>query len=344
MYDCTTPPEPVAPGGTLLAPEAPPEAYVPGPLLLDARQQALVDLGRWLDDAGYSFTTVTPTTHARVNARPAENNGDCLRHIFGWSRGFELATVPDQVLSLLREAEELVPRYGLWFSSVRFSTLSGQLYVHSDYPTCGNDAVFFGPDSYRFASFIAATVPPARLLVDIGCGSGVGGLHLAGRIDRVVLSDINPKALRYAQVNAVLGGRTHVECVYSDILDGVTEAPEVVIANPPYLVDPLARTYRHGSGPLGMDLGLRIVRDAMRRLAPGGMLAMYSGSPIIDGRDLLLAEIEPLLAAHHADYSYQEIDPDVFGEELESSAYAKADRIAAIGLVAVKPNRWGSWP
>ena len=343
MREDTSPPEPVAPGDLLTAGNAMPQACCAERSGLDARQQALAELGRWLLDEGYSFTTVTPATHARVNARPADVNGDSLRDIFGWSRGFQPGTVPSRVLQLLRGADELVPRYGQWFSAVRFSTLDGRLYVHSAYPTCGSDAVFFGPDSYRFAAFVAATVPPARLMVDIGCGSGVGGLQLAGRMDRVILGDINPKALRYAQVNAAMGGWPHVECVASDILDGVVEAPEVIIANPPYLVDALARTYRNGCGPLGLELGVRIVRDAMSRLAPGGMLAMYSGAPIIAGRDPLLAEIEPLLAAHHASYSYQEIDPDVFGEELESSAYAKVDRIAAVTLVAVKPGNLETW-
>lgn len=34
--------------------------------------------------------------------------------------------------------------------------------------------------------------------------------------------------------------------------------------------------------------------------------------------------------------SYDEIDPDVFGEELEQPAYAAAHRIAAVGLVVTR--------
>ena len=33
-------------------------------------------------------------------------------------------------------------------------------------------------------------------------------------------------------------------------------------------------------------------------------------------------------------FSYREIDPDVFGEELDAPAYAHAERIAAVALVA----------
>jgi len=34
---------------------------------------------------------------------------------------------------------------------------------------------------------------------------------------------------------------------------------------------------------------------------------------------------------------YRELDPDVFGEELERPAYARVERIAVIGLDVVKP-------
>ena len=35
---------------------------------------------------------------------------------------------------------------------------------------------------------------------------------------------------------------------------------------------------------------------------------------------------------------YEEIDPDVFGEELETAAYSTVDRIAAVVLTARKPG------
>jgi hypothetical protein len=35
-------------------------------------------------------------------------------------------------------------------------------------------------------------------------------------------------------------------------------------------------------------------------------------------------------------FVYEEIDPDVFGEELDRHAYAHADRIAVVGLTVIK--------
>jgi hypothetical protein len=57
---------------------------------------------------------------------------------------------------------------------------------------------------------------------------------------------------------------------------------------------------------------------------------------MVDGEDPFLAELQPLLATPGFDWSYAEIDPDVFGEELERPVYAHIDRIAAVGLIATR--------
>ena len=70
---------------------------------------------------------------------------------------------------------------------------------------------------------------------------------------------------------------------------------DVIIANPPYLVDASERTYRHGGGRLGRELSVRIAESALRRLAPGGRLLLYTGVAIVDGIDAFLEEMAPLL-------------------------------------------------
>jgi methylase of polypeptide subunit release factors len=112
----------------------------------------------------------------------------------------------------------------------------------------------------------------------------------------------------------------------------------MIIANPPYLNDPLQRAYRHGGGELGSALSVRIAQAAKNRLLPGGTLLMYTGSPIVGGADQLLQAIEEDFASSDLRWSYEEIDPDVFGEELETAAYSTVDRIAAVALIARKPG------
>ncbi len=301
---------------------------------------ALLRLGEALREAGYAFITPTPATHARVNARPGNEWARDLRDVFGWSRPFRNDVVPAAMLHAMREAGVLAEHGQGWRSRVRFSSLDGLLFVHSAYPTVQADAVFFGPDTYRFARAILARPPSAVWrAVDIGCGAGPGAVLIAReRPGAAVFGvDINEAALRMTRVNAALNG-TVLEAVRSDLLGALPGPFDLIVANPPYLVDPGERAYRHGGGALGAGLSLDILRTAMGRLAPGGTLLLYTGAVIVDGADAFRDTASCVLAGSDLDWTYAEIDPDVFGEELEAGAYARADRIAAVLLTATKPG------
>lgn len=311
--------------------------------MLTAEDLALVELGSLLRAAGYRFITPTPATHQRVNARPGNAEARSLTDALGWSRPFRPGVLPAQVERLLAAAGALERTADRMRSAVRFSTIAADdaddhgdidaLLVHSAYPTTGADAVFLGPDTYRFINLLRRAVGPARRLVDIGAGTGAGGLALRDRVDRVVLADINHAALRHARINAALAGARTVEVVESDLLAGVTGPIDAVIANPPYLSDSGHRLYRDGGGPLGFDLALRIVQDAMTRLEPGGQLVLYTGSPVVAGAHPLRASLAPHLASRPCNFTWQELDPDVFGDELDAPAYRDVERIAVVALV-----------
>ena len=305
---------------------------------------ALVLPGRWLQAAGYQFTTVTPATHARVNARSGAGMARSLRDVFGWSRPFAPGLLPVNALDWLSGAGLLEQNGERLRSKVRFSTLGGQLYAHSAYPTVEADAVFFGPDTYRFLSLIQAELarqplrPGARIL-DIGCGAGPGGIAaaLASPDSQLFLGDINPQALAFAGANAQLAGLADVRFAQGDLFASLEGRFDLIVANPPYMVDAGERAYRHGGGALGSGLSVRIVAQSLAHLAPGGRLVLYTGAPIVEGRDPFLDEVAPLLERTGCLFSYREIDPDVFGEELDAPAYADAERIAAVALVATPP-------
>lgn len=307
---------------------------------LDLHSLALLELGRALLRDGYAFVTVTPETHRRIDeraARAGELDARSLRDVFGWNRPFQRGLLPRRMLELLSVAGELEVRDdGLLRSRVRFSTAEGQLFVHTAYPTEQHDAVFFGPDTYRFCSLVQRWAPQTvRYAVDVCGGSGAGGLALGRRAKRIAIADINRKALRFAAINAALAG-VPLETVESDLLDAIDEAPDLIIANPPYMRDPPGRAYRDGGGQHGEALSVRIVHEALRKLAPGGELILYTGSAIVGGTDTLRAQIAPLLQERAArsvhDFMYEELDPDVFGEELSLPSYTGVDRIAVVGL------------
>ncbi len=291
---------------------------------------ALFEVGEWLRDQGYEFTAITPESHRRVNARGEAAR--TARDVFGWSRPFAAGLLPDRILAALARADVLVRREDQLVSAVRFATLGRNLFVHSAYPTVDDASVFFGPDTYRFARFLASRIGSARLLVDIGAGSGAGAISIARATERIILADINPRAVSYARVNAHLAGiQQRVDVVGGDLFANVSGDPDVIIANPPYLVDEAHRTYRDGGGALGIDLGLRMVTRGLARLAPRGRFLLYTGAPIVDGVDRVREALVEVAAAADAELVYEEIDPDVFGEELDTPAYRHVDRIAAVG-------------
>ncbi|HDS0918794.1 TPA: class I SAM-dependent methyltransferase [Pseudomonas putida] len=315
-------------------------------MMLDATQvevdRALLQLGQRLRADGYRFTCVTPATHSRVNARDGSGQASSLRDVFGRSRPFAPGLVSNDELELLERAQVLVPRGELLGSSVRWSSLDDLLLVHSAFPTEASDAVFFGPDSYRFAQVIHEHLQhnprPVEHAVDIGCGTGVGALLIAraAQCAQVSAADINPLALRYATINAALAGVSNVSVAPSDVLDGVSGTFDLIVANPPYMLDRSARTYRHGGGALGAELSLRIVEQACERLTRHGTLLLYTGVAIVDGRDALLEAIRLRLAGPQWAWVYREIDPDVFGEQLAEPGYEQVERIAAVALTVTR--------
>ena len=312
--------------------------------------ESLVLLGRWLRSKDYGFVTPTPATHSRITSRPGIAVAKNLRDVFGWSLPFAPGLLPLDALGWLQRADLLEHSGTMLRSRVRFSSLGDQLYAHSAFPTVDADAVFFGPDTYRFVALIDNELALQALehiesrprILDMGCGGGPGGIAAAlaaqAAAPELVLADINPRAVDYARANAQLADLQHVSFAQGDLFHAVSGSFDLIVANPPYLVDAAARTYRHGGGPLGSGLSERIVAEGLPRMAPGGRLMLYTGAAMVDGQDPFLKAVQALLGPSGWPFRYRELDPDVFGEELDTPAYAHAERIAAVALVVQRPH------
>lgn len=273
----------------------------------------------------------------QVNARPGNKFANDLRGIFGWNRPFTTATAGHKLIELMRNANILERVQDKWRSRIRVASLGANLFIHSAFPTTAADAIFFGPDTYRFVAALdrhfAHHDAPIRRVVDIGCGAGPGAVSAAIQLPHaeIIAVDINEAALKMTQVNAQAAGALNVTSQFSNLLNGVTGEFDLIMANPPYLVDPSQRTYRHGGGELGAGLSVAIVEAALSRLAPRGSLMLYTGVAIRDGIDPFLATVESLVPPPFT-WTYHEIDPDIFSEELLHGAYQAVDRIAAVVL------------
>ena len=303
-------------------------------------EQAGLALLRALEALEYAFVPVTPETHKRVVARPEKSGARDLRDVFGWSLEFDEDLLSCDLFVTLRDGGLVERRGGRWKSKVRASTVAGRLFLHSAFPTVEADSVFLGPDSLRFAGFLDAeldSVPRARRLIDIGAGAGVGGIVAAARLPgaAVELIDVNEKAFGFARANAAHAG-VPVATYRSDGVDAVAPGFDLAIANPPFIIDEGGPAYRAGGGMHGAELSLEWALSAAAKLAPGGRMLLYTGSAIVAGRDALREALERELPVLGCTLVYREIDPDIFGEELERPAYRDVERIAAVGAVIAK--------
>jgi release factor glutamine methyltransferase len=132
------------------------------------------------------------------------------------------------------------------------------LEIHTD------DRVY-GPaeDSLLLASNVEA--PSEGWALDVGTGTGLAALRLAGEGAGVVATDLNPWACRLARRNAISNGR-RVHPVVTDLADGLGTRFAAIACNPPYLP---AGEDREGlawraleAGPEGLGVAQRFV-DAL---------------------------------------------------------------------------------
>ena len=310
---------------------------------LESSDQALLRLLEQLQQSGYHFITTTPATHARVLAR-REGHARDLRDVFGWSLAFAPDSLPAEMIDCLRDGGVLADEASFYRSCVRVSTLHNALYLHSAYPTRSEDSVFFGPDSYRFADLVRSELrrcppPPEADIVDIGSGAGVGAIvaaHLCPGAN-VLATDVNTKALRLARINAAAAG-VSIRTLETSGLDAVDGGLDLVMLNPPYIIDDAGRAYRDGGGMHGDEMSLELSCQAMDRLKPQGRAILYTGSAIISGEDHLAVALRREADKRGFTLRYREIDPDVFGEELSKPQYRDVDRIAVVAAILAAPD------
>ena len=63
---------------------------------------------------------------------------------------------------------------------------------------------------------------------------------------------------------------------------------------------------------------------------------LYTGVAIAGAQDEFLEAIRPRLDARCDHWSYEELDPDIFGGQLGEPGYEDVERIAAVWLHAIR--------
>lgn len=191
---------------------------------------------------------------------------------------------------------------------------------------------------------------PVGAALDLGAGCGVQSLHLVRHAERVVATDLNPRANQlaawtYGLTGAVVDQR--LGSLYEPVAD---ERFDLIVTNPPYVMSPpgTARlVYREG-GMVADGLVEAIVRGSADRLTDGGTLQVLGNWAIMDpdrwaerlagwippGCDALIMERERL-----DPYEYIEIwlaDAGLVGQPGYADRYRRwLDYFDSLGITAV---------
>ena len=305
------------------------------------QQRALLYLLNFLKQKHYRFTVITPLSHERIFMRKQNlpNELRSLKDIFGWNLPFYPQDLDQRLFLILKNAHLIRIENQQWLSLVRVASLDDQLFIHSAFPTVETDAVFFGPDTYRFhyhlKQYLLTQPQTVKRSVELCCGASPVAIAVAGlfpETTEIFTADINPKALFYSQINKKFLGIDNIFPTHSNLFSALEGDFDLIFANPPYLMDLYERQYRHGGNTLdGTDLSFNILTEGIKRLTPQGTLFLYTGIAISHDGNKFLQAVDHWMQ-HYPDfkYSYEEIDPDVFGEELEQPAYQHIERIAIV--------------
>src|SRR5438105_7803929 len=116
---------------------------------------------------------------------------------------------------------------------------------------------------------------PARLGLDLGCGCGIQALLMARHCERVIATDLNPRALEFTRLNAAINGVDNVECRLGSFFEPIAGLEfDLLLCNPPYVISPDNQFLFRDSGLPADSLCRRLVGEAGLHLAEGGFAQM----------------------------------------------------------------------
>ena len=202
--------------------------------------------------------------------------------------------------------------------------------------------------------------------LDVGCGAGIHALLAAGHADWVIATDINPRALNFAAMNARLNGIHNVSFAAGSFFEPVCgEKFDLIVTNPPFIICPRSNLIFQNPGLGGDGVSELIIREAPGHLNEGGRAISLISWSHETGEDwalrpsawaagsgcdfwLLKAVSEdPLDYAGNALRQTQEVQEPRYGELLDEwTAWYREQKISRLALGAAilrkrrSPRNW----
>ncbi|MBV9946650.1 MAG: methyltransferase [Myxococcales bacterium] len=308
---------------------------------------------------------------ARI-ARVAENLDDALRapmRVWNARRMKDAAAIALRLFMLHDELEEaearavlgdpapwvdagLLQQEGRALSSRVHLALAGGVFCFGDRPGSGREAVppLCGAtlDLAR-AAMPAAGEPAFESAIDVGSGAGAVALLLARAARRVVAVDVDPRAVAFTRLNAMVNGATGLDVRLGDLFEPVAgQRFDRIAAHPPFLATRAGAApsrFAHG-GVRGDELSLRLLGSAARHLSRGGRAVLLADFPLFDG-DALERRVRLAVAAAPVDVlvlqapsknldeycvQYAAARHPELGDAFRRAAIAERDHLECVGV------------
>lgn len=148
---------------------------------------------------------------------------------------------------------------------------------------------------------LAQLVPRVRAgsALDLGTGCGIQSVHLADHAERIVATDLNPRALDLARITLGLN-QVSAELRLGSLYEPVAEELfDLVVTNPPYVMSPPGGGLVYREGGFAGDGLMREVVSGVP-LNPGGLLVVLGNWAVVEGRPWAERVAEWIPAGHDA--------------------------------------------
>ena len=151
-----------------------------------------------------------------------------------------------------------------------------------------------GADTDYVCSITNSTETVARFMVrlpfanvlDVCTGCGALGLLAARQSAHVLATDLNPRAIQFANFNARLNGIDNIEFAVGSIFEPVRGRKfDLITANPPCILGPASRYSFRDSGRDLDDFCRQIITEAPDFLSEGGIFQCTLEWPDVEGAD-----------------------------------------------------------
>ena len=181
------------------------------------------------------------------------------------------------------------------FSPFYVKPVLNRLYILCDDLAHRGNAVMGVGDTTGALCQAASPIRALRRVLDLGCGAGTIALSLSHRAKEIVGTDINPRAITFAQINAAINGIDNVQFLEGDKFSPVAGRQfDLIVSHLPFACLPENvefASYLHG-GTHGDELTLQLLAEIKDHLSATGRAIFLTTWP---NRDELQSDIREAL-------------------------------------------------